>query len=367
MPDIAKKIPNKSVKFALLLLSACFLSLCGCQEVDTVKRELLLKIKTILSSKKQTFTPRDGITLRATNVYQTANNNSAVIANPPAETHVNVLDKAGEYFRVRIPDGKEGYVDAKVVGGEDILQKTADLKRSIEGMPPQGEGVTKTKAYFRLEPGRNHQIIEILPPGKKFEIYERVVTIRSNPQKERIAYRGKGGPVAVEEPAAQDESADDLKKDVWYKVKLEDGRVGYLYTHNISLNPPEDIARELRNWRIMGWRPVNSTDDPDLGTKSNFIVACAPVGKDPGCDYTKLYFMSWSTRLKKRQNAWDSKTKISGVLPITSYHSEGKPGFSVRSLHPTKKDKLVLINFVLAKGTIKKVSEEEIPNTADLH
>ncbi len=365
MSCFEKKKPNKGIKFALLLLSAYLALGCGCQEVDTVKREVIKAIDTKLLRKKNPFTPWDGITIRTASLYQSANFNSEVICKLPAETHVNVLDKAGEFHKVRTPDGKEGYVEWKVVGGEDILQKTADLRRSIEGMPPQGEGVIKTKAYFRLEPGRNHQVMEILPPGKKFELYQRVVTVRSGPQNDKIAYRGKGGPVAAEEPAGHEDGSEDLKKDVWYKVKLEDGRVGFVYTHNIALSPPEDIARQVPGMRIMAWRPVNNTDDPDLGTKNNFVVACSPIDKDPGCDYTRLFFMSWSTRSKKRGVAW--QTKISGLLPITNYHSEGKPGFSVRSLHPTKKDKLILQNYVLAKGSIKKVSEEEMPNTGDLH
>jgi hypothetical protein len=156
-----------------------------------------------------------------------------------------------------------------------------------------------------------------------------------------------------------------VKKDVWYKVKIEDGRVGYVHTYNMALTPPEDIAKEVTFMRMVAWRTVNSTDDPDRGTKNNYIVAYAPIGKDAGCDYTRLYLIKWSPHQHKRVTS--PLLKISGVLPITNYHSEGKPGFSVRSLHPTKKDKLVLASFVFSKGTIKKVSEEEIPNNAEIH
>jgi len=55
------------------------------------------------------------------------------------------------------------------------------------------------------------------------------------------------------------------------------------------------------------------------------------------------------------------------VLPITDFHYEGKPGFSVRSLHPTARDKLVLTNFYVTKGKVAKAGEEEIRTGAEVH
>ena len=52
---------------------------------------------------------------------------------------------------------------------------------------------------------------------------------------------------------------------------------------------------------------------------------------------------------------------------ITNYHFEGKPGFSVRYLHPHTKEKLVLKSYVLSRGRIRAVSEEEIPNPHQVH
>jgi len=351
----------------IVISAACLPFIAGCQEVDTLKRELLKTAQSTILKKKNPFAPQDGMTIRSCSLYHTANPNSEVIRKLPAETPLHLVDKVGEYYRVRTRDGREGYVEQKVIGGEDIIHRTHELRKSIEGMPAQAEGVTKTKANFRLSPGREHEVIEILPPGKKFEVYERVVTARRYSQGEMAPTRGRLG---NEKPAAADlspvdETSEDLKKDVWYKVKIEDGRVGYLYTHNIKLTPPEDIGRAVPFMRMMAWTSVNVTDDQDLGTKNNYVVAYAPIGKDPGCDYTRLYLMNWSPRLKRRSITW--QLRLSGILPITNYHFEGKPGFSVRYLHPSKKDKLVLASFAFVKGNLTKVSEEEIPNTSEIH
>ncbi len=363
MPFFSVRDTNLALKTACY--AACILLfLTSCQEVDTIKRELLAKVQGKLLKKKNPFVPRDGITIRNTPLFQTANPNSDVLYKLPAESTVHLVDRIGEFYRVRTPDGKEGYIETKVVGGEDIVQLTQNLRNSIEGIPPQAEGVLKTNANFRLQPGRNHEVIEKLPAGKKIELYERVVTVRTPAQSDKSSSRGKNSDDA-EEQTPPDMLYDDVKKDVWYKVKIEDGRVGFIYTHNISLTPPEDIARQVPYMRIVAWRPITTTDDADLGSKNNYLVAYAPIGKDPGSDYTRLYLFSWSPRLKRRTISW--QTKLSGILPITNYQAEGKPGFNVRYLHPTKKNKLVLAGFVLTKGTVKRISEEEIPNPSLLH
>lgn len=372
MPTIFKHRSQNSTKSynpALGLALLLFIGLLsGCQEIETVKRELLLKAQSTILKKKTQFTPKDGMTIRTTSLYQTANPNSEVIRKLPAETPVHLIDKVGDMFRARTRDGREGYIEQRAVGGEDIIHRTQELRISIEGMPIQAEAVTKTKANFRLAPGRHHEIVETLPPGKKLEIYERVVTLRKNNPVDKNTTRGKQAPdqpKSLEDIASVDPNSEDVRKDVWYKVKIEDGRVGYIFTHNMKLTPPDDIEKAVPFMRMIAWRTVNSTDDPDRGVKNNFIVAYAPIGKDAGCDYTRLYFMSWSPKLKRRIITW--QLRLDGILPIADYHFEGKPGFSVRYLHPNKKDRLVLASFVFNKGSIRKVSEEEIPNSTEIH
>ncbi|MBM3299658.1 MAG: SH3 domain-containing protein, partial [Deltaproteobacteria bacterium] len=289
------------------LAAVVVLLLGGCQELETLQKEVLKKFRTALPKQKTPFVPRDGMTIRGCSLYQTANPNSEVIRRLPAEAPVHLIDKVGEWYRVRTRDGHEGYLEQKMVGGQEIIRKTQELRRSIEGLPPQAEGVTKNRANFRLEPGREHEIIEVLPPGKKFEVYERVVTLRSPPRADIATGSKDGSEQPPSETSGIETASEDPKKDVWYKVKIEDGRVGYVYTHNMKLTPPEDLARMVPYMRMVAWHPINVTEDPDRGAQNNFVVAFAPMGKDPGCDYTNLYVFTWSTRLSRRENTWSKK------------------------------------------------------------
>lgn len=346
----------------------CLGLVSGCQEIDTIKRELTNKFRVGARKTKTPFAPHDGITIRSCSLYQHANPNSEVLRKLPAETAVHLVDQVGEWYRVRTRDGGEGYIERKTVRGPEIVEKTHELRRSIEGVPPQAEGITKSDANFRLEPGRNHEVIEKLPAGKKFEVYERVVTLRGpDAANSKAPTRGQGGTPETVDPDLPplDDFGADVKKDVWYKVKIEDGRVGYIHTLNIRLTPPDELAQAVTFLRLVAWRTLNTRDDPERGAKNNYLAAYVAKDKDAGCDFTTLYFMNWSVKLKRRDVGW--KQKFAGILPITDFHHEGKPGFSVRSLHPTKKDVLVLSSFVFTGGRMVKVREEEIPHKAELH
>ncbi len=337
---------------ALFTMALCLPLLSGCQEANTLLRELRDKFNKVVKTKTP-FEQKDGLTIRTCSIYMTANPNSEVVRRLPPETPVRLINKIGDYYRVRTRDGREGYLEEKMVGGEKIILKTQQLRKSIEGLTPQAEGITKSIANFRLEPGREHQVIEKLPPGKKFEVFQRYVTLRPTTNQ------------SGQESAPVDDTTEDVKKDVWYKVKMEDGRVGFIYTHNMKLIPPTDIARAVPFMRMVAWRSVNVVEDQDLGAKNNYVVAYAPIGKDAGCDYTRLYLMAWSSRLKRRIINWQFGLK--GILPITGYQFEGKPGFSVRYLHPSSSNKLVLASFVFVHGKVRKVSEEEVPNHSKVH
>ncbi|MFH0823194.1 MAG: SH3 domain-containing protein [Pseudomonadota bacterium] len=368
MPRIWFKAPGAGYCLSMVAAS-CVLALCsGCQEFETIKRELLKRAQPWFVKTKQPFAQREGITISACSLYRTANLNSEVIVKLPAETPVRLVDKMGEWYRVRTRDGREGYVTHRLIGGEDMIAKTQELRRSIEGVPVQAEGVTKSKANFRLEAGRAHPVVEILPPGKKVEMYERLVTARPSPKAGARPQAGGGddqeGPPPSDK-AGGAESGEDVKKDVWYKVKIEDGRVGYVYTHNLKFTPPEDLERMVPFLRLLAWRTVNHTEDPDVGAVNNYVAAYAPLGKDAGCDYVRLYYMNWSKKLKRRVIPWQMRTN--GVLPIGNYQYEGKPGFSVRALHPTKPNMLVMTGFVVTDGKVRQVSEEEIPNDSKMH
>ena len=367
--------------FALIILILCTGHISGCRDVDTLIRELDKKYDLKFLRKKDPFEARDGITIRPGQLHRNANPNSEIIRTLPAETPVRLTDKTGEWYRVRTRDGREGYLKDNLIGDEKIIKRTEELRRSIERMPVQAEGELKNKANFRLWPGRHYKVIDVLPPGKKVEMFERVVTLQSAKHPETIGItRGQEQllqdirSVSESDPSSDLQSESDAKKDVWYKVRIEDGRIGFIYTHNLKFNPPPDIDGIVPGMRLLAWRVVSITDDPDRGAVKNYVAAFTPIGKDPGCDFTRVYYFVWDKKNKRRTwKDWQYRSRvagklaINGILPITNFQYEGRPGFSLRRLHPTQMGKLVLASFVYSRGRVRVIKEEEITDPREIH
>ena len=79
-----KTLKSLWIRVFLLLVAVAIPLIGGCKEVDTVKSELMKKLRVVIRPKKAPFVPKDGMTIRPCSLYQTANRNSEVIRTLPA-------------------------------------------------------------------------------------------------------------------------------------------------------------------------------------------------------------------------------------------------------------------------------------------
>ncbi len=364
------KIPIAQACAALIIILGCLCLMTGCQEAETIKREVLQAIQKKLGRKAKPFKPRDGITIRDCRLYSTANPNSQITRELMPETRLRLVDKVGDFYRTVVHDGTEGYVNRRCIGGQETIDRIHELRESIEGVPVQAVGVLKNKANFRLYAGRKHDVLETLAPDREFEMFERVVTLREI-KKPNPTPNDPLPEVAVPRPQVPEpDEQPSVKKDVWYKIRLtdpKDRRVGFVYTHNLKFTPPAEIERMVPYMRMVAWRVVSTTEDPDLGPKNNYAVAYAPIGRDPECDYTTLYYMYWHKRLKRL--VLSRPLRIPGILPITGFHHGRIPGFTIRRLIPSQPGKLLLIGCIYdhRRGKIAFKSEDVIPDPHTYH
>src|SRR5438094_3665297 len=91
---------------------------------------------------------------------------------------VEVLERQGNWYRVRYGIDIQGWMEESTVLTNDTKGRIQDLVATSQNQGPQNTAVIKQTANFRLEPGRSTAIIRRLESGTKVEVLERATLPR---------------------------------------------------------------------------------------------------------------------------------------------------------------------------------------------
>ena len=122
----------------------------------------------------------------AVNMRSGASTSTALIGTVAKGTKCEVLGKSGDWYQVKTPQGKIGYIRGDYLKVESVKEKTATVYNAGTGL------------NFRTGAGTDYHSIRKLPNGT-------VVTV--------LEENGK-----------------------WFKIRIEDGTVGYAYASYLWLN-----------------------------------------------------------------------------------------------------------------------------------
>ncbi len=214
-----------------------------------------------------------------------------------------------EWLEIKFGDGR-GFVDRTHLGDKAMIDEMNGLIASVKESQVQATGETRKKTPFRLRPSTSSQMIELLKKPAKVEVFERVVV-----DKEK---KGTSG------------------KDVWYKVRLEDGRTGYV-PDVISLSTPGALDQYTAARETVAWRELGEKEDPASGSKGKeYIVAYISAGTPVDVDFSRIELYTFDP--KSRQYATSlAKGGILGKLPITV--KDGDDGMKIIEVRLLAKDK----------------------------
>lgn len=253
------------------------------------------------------------------------------------------------------PEKQErGYVRESALGTEDLLAKLSGLMKSVEGIEPQASGKTTAATFLRLQPGRDGQGLEKLAPGTSFEMFERRALLKEPPTPPPSPTAG---------PTPKKVPTPESRKEIWYKVRLEDGRVGYIYTGNLKFQPPADIEQYTRFRRTVAWQKLRMVDAGALGQVGEYLVAYATPGVDFGADFNRIEVYTWGGT---GYGTLFAKSDLRGILPIGLSREGQDVYFELRELDAKQPGKLVVRRFHFPHP-LKEVSKMTIEADVGLH
>jgi len=275
---------------------------------------------------------------------------------------VDILDtdtaENGEkWLLVRAHDTQntEGWIEARNIMPEDMLDKARKLAAEDKDIPAQATGQLRAGSNLRLTPGSTSKdnIMMKLESGSSFEIvgWKRIPKPKGTETTESDVAPQAG---SVQQNATKTQKDADAEKEpeetteLWYKVRLppsvSPAPAGWVYGKQVELTVPSDIIFYRTGVEFVAWRRLD--DDASAST-------VAPKGKDaakdakPGSwvileksssdephtldepDFDRIYVLGYDKYRQEHYTAYRSQ-EVKGYLPLRVEGQGDNKTFTVR-------------------------------------
>lgn len=255
----------------------------------------------------------------------------------------NDNSKRETWLRVRARDDEstEGWIEARNVMSDDVLEASRKLAQEDRAIPPQATGQLRASSNLRLTPDRggNENIMMRLDSGSSFEIisWKRVPKPKASESIESdVAPRA--GSVQPASGRANRESRDENEpeetNELWYKVRLPSSispaPAGWIYGKQVELSVPSDIifyrtGREFVAWQRLdgeGTDSDGSLRDKDAAREAkpgSWVILEKSSSNEPHTldepDFDRIYVLGYDKRNQEHYTAYRSPD-LQGFLPM---------------------------------------------------
>jgi len=276
---------------------------------------------------------------------------------------VDILDSStvpetGErWLRVRARDveNTEGWIEARNIMPEDVLERARQLAEEDKSIPSQAAGQLRASTNLRLTPDRsnNENIMMKLESGAVFDIvgWKRVPKPKASETTESDDAPKAGSAQQNSSRARRDADAPKVPEEtneLWYKVRLppsvSPAPAGWIYGKQVELMVPSDIIFYRTGREFVAWRRL---DEESAGNES------APKDKDaakevkPGSwvilekgssneprkldepDFDRIYVLGYDKNRQEHYTAYRSPD-IKGFLPLRVEGRGDNKTFTIR-------------------------------------
>lgn len=245
-------------------------------------------------------------------------------------------------------DSTEGWIEARNVMPDEVLQSAKKLNDEDKGIPAQASGQLRASSNLRLSPDRagNENIMMRLDSGSSFEIvgWQRVPKPKSSEAIE-TDIAPKAGSAQPGNSRGDKDNRDDNEpeetNELWYKVRLDTSSspapAGWIYGKQVELKVPSDIifyrtGREFVAWQRLDGEAAADTEGSktkDAATKEgkpgSWVILEKSSSNQPHNigepDFDRIYVLGYDKRDQEHYTAYRSPD-LKGYLPC---RVEGRP------------------------------------------
>ncbi len=286
---------------------------------------------------------------------------SATVAVVKHGERLEVLQRHRTFFRVRAPNGAEGWADQRQLLGAADMRNLTRLARAAAKMPSQG-AATPRFGDLRIytQPSRESPGFITIKEKEKVDVLGQALVPREHiarspllpPAPKKLPPRKKAKesaipPVPPPKPPAppadwqalskteageEDETpaAPPAPEEEWSLVRTPAGEARWTLTRRIEMAIPDEVAQYAEGRRIVAYFALGSVRDGDEN-KNIWLWTTVADGAHP-YDFDSFRVFIWSLRRHRYETSYIERNLI-GFEPVTletvSYAGAQYPGFSI--------------------------------------
>jgi hypothetical protein len=222
-----------------------------------------------------------------------------------AGDRVDVLSEAGDWARIRVSVGNEGWVLAKELIDSSTYEKGQALLKQLSNEQAQAVGHAGGAVNVHTEPAREAPVLAMLTQGEKLEVFDRRMVERT----------GSSSQASQPTPSAP-------VLEAWYLIR-SGSCAGWLLGRLVSLDIPPAISQYAENYNMVAWFVLNTVMDGNQ--KIPQYLAADRVGTQE-FDFTHIRVFTWWAKQHHYVTSY-VESNLKGSFPIRVEHIDNVPYF----------------------------------------
>jgi hypothetical protein len=291
---------------------------------------------------------------------------SAVSATVKHGDKLAIIEYRHRLVRVRTQQGAEGWTDMRQLLTPEQMAALHDMAQSASRTLSQGEATVFESLNMHTEPSRTSPSFGQVPENGKVDVIGHKLTPRvqqaqvSTPAPVKPAPRKKGKPKSPQKgstrigppprppapkppnnwlalsvprlepspppPAVAPTPAVVGPMDDWSLIRTQDGKVGWVLTHPLSMAIPDEVAQYAEGHRITSYFALGQVRDGD-SVKNNWLWTTITKGGEP-YEFDSFRVFVWSLKHHRYETAYIERNVV-GHYPIHVTNAGSAPSFSI--------------------------------------
>jgi hypothetical protein len=254
--------------------------------------------------------------------------------------------------KARDEDTTEGWIEARNVMPDDVLQEAQKLAEEDKDIPAQAGGQLRASSNLRLTPDRsgNENIMMRLDSGSSFDIvgWKRVPKPKASEAIESDVAPKAGSAQQGSSGAGRerDEETPEEENELWYKVRLSPiaspAPAGWIYGKQVELAVPSDIIFYRTGREFVAWQRLDGDSSRDKNAEKDgardsrpgswLILEKSSSNQQRGVDepqFDRIYVLGYDKRNQEHYTAYRSPD-LRGYLPAKIEGQGDTKTFTIR-------------------------------------